>query len=361
MKRIKMAALLCLTVCLVVVFAGCSAGSYTPPEKEQVVSDSALGQAGTLRVGVNADTAPLAGQATSSSKIVGIDVDVAAALADQLGVKLQIVDVGTDPDAALSAGNVDIVMGVDNAEADSAFWKSSPYLSTGVALFGKEGETTIPTATANPKVAAQVSSKSSWRVTNLFGDDALSVENDLKAAFSALSSGKADYVAADAVIGTYVVHGSDYKAQIIALLQDPSGYCVGAAKTNTALQEAVTTAIESLTTGGVIDLIEQKWLGNALDLANITIVKAPATDKTSKDANKKDAEKDKTADEKQDELAANAAGASAGEGGAAVGGTGETGANGLSGTGTNNAAAGGANNTGTSNAGTNGGAAGAGA
>lgn len=354
MKRIKMAALLCLTVCLVVVFAGCSAGSYTPPEKEQVVSDSALGQAGTLRVGVNADTAPLAGQATSSSKIVGIDVDVAAALADQLGVKLQIVDVGTDPDAALSAGNVDIVMGVDNAEADSAFWKSSPYLSTGVALFGKEGETTIPTATANPKVAAQVSSKSSWRVTNLFGDDALSVENDLKSAFSALSSGKADYVAADAVIGTYVVHGSSYKAQIIALLQDPSGYCVGAAKTNTALQEAVSNAIELLTSGGVIDLIEQKWLGSALDLASVTIVKAPATDKASKDADKKDAENDKSADEKHDELAAPAAGTFAGEGVAGVGGAGATGANSSNSTGTNNASAGGANS-----AGANGGAVGA--
>ena len=38
--------------------------------------------------------------------------DVAAYLADQLGVKVEVVDVGTDPAGALSSNKVDVVLGV---------------------------------------------------------------------------------------------------------------------------------------------------------------------------------------------------------------------------------------------------------
>ena len=66
-----------------------------------------------LRVGVNTQNQPLAGVSTSSQNIVGLDVDIAAYLADSFGLKLELVDVGTDAQAALDGGTVDIVMGVD--------------------------------------------------------------------------------------------------------------------------------------------------------------------------------------------------------------------------------------------------------
>ena len=108
-------------------------------------------------VGVNADAAPLAGQTSSSSQIVGIDVDVAAAIADQFGVKVQIVDVGTSPEAALSAGTVDIVCGIEESGTDTSFWKSEAYLNTGVALFGSSAGATVPSVSAGaatPSIAA---------------------------------------------------------------------------------------------------------------------------------------------------------------------------------------------------------------
>ena len=102
--------------------------SYTPPEKSATVSSPTIGKSGTLRVGVNAGSPPLAGSPSSSSKIVGIDVDVAAALADQLGLKLEIVDVGTDPEAALKEGKVDVAMGI-GSESDVSFWSCLLYTS----------------------------------------------------------------------------------------------------------------------------------------------------------------------------------------------------------------------------------------
>ncbi len=277
MKRWKIGALVCVIVaCLSLALVGCQSQNYKPSGKSQAVSSTALGTDGTLRAGVNASSAPLAGQTSSSSRIVGIDVDVAAYIADQLGCKVEIVDVGNDPASALNDGRVDIVLGVDVSSEDAGYWKSTSYLQSGVALFGTAAESAVPTTDSKPKIAAQASSKSSWRVTNLFGDDSLVVQNDLKSAFDALSKGSARYVAADAVIGTYVAHTNGYDDKIVALLQDPSGYCVAVAEKNTELQGAITSAIDKLVKGGVMDVIESKWLGAPVDLSSITVVKAPA-------------------------------------------------------------------------------------
>ena len=203
MKRWKLGVLACLVaVSLSALLVGCQSQSYTPAGKDPVVADSSLVKGGVLRVGVNAASAPLAGQTSSSSRIVGIDVDVAAYLADELGLKVEIVDVGTDPASALEEGTVDVALGVDaSTDSDMDCWRSSAYLKTGVALFGAKDESSVPTVDSKPKVGAQASSKSSWRVTNLFGDDSLVTENDLKSAFESLGKGSVDYVAADAVIG----------------------------------------------------------------------------------------------------------------------------------------------------------------
>ena len=279
MKRWKIGVLVCAIVaCACLVLAGCQPQSYTPDAKEPTVSASALGQPGTLRVGVNSASAPLAGQTASSARIVGIDVDVAAYLADQLGCKVEIVDVGTEPEKALKNKTVDIVLGVDASDTDTNFWKSETYLDTSVALFGTANESAIPTTDSKPKIAAQASSKSSWRVTNLFGEDSLVVQGDLKSAFDALSSGSARYVAADAVIGTYVAFSNGDNDKIVALLQDPTGYCAAVDASNTELQGAISSAMNKLVSGGMMSIIEEKWLGTTLNLNSITVVKAPVAE-----------------------------------------------------------------------------------
>ena len=275
MKRWKIVALTCMVVaCMGLVLTGCQSQTYTPEAKTQTIASSALGKAGTLRVGVNASSAPLAGQTSSSSRIVGIDADVAAYLADELGVKVEITDVGNDPAKALKDGNVDIVLGVDASDSEADYWRSASYLQTGVALFGAANESSVPTTDSNPKIAAQASSKSSWRVTNLFGDDALVSQTDLKSAFEALAKGDARYVAADAVIGTYVSFSNGYSDKIVALLQDPSGYCAAVATSNTELQNAIGSAMSKMINGGMMGVIENKWLGSAIELDKVTVVKA---------------------------------------------------------------------------------------
>lgn len=298
MKRYKTLASCCMAVAcmaaLLAVLTGCSSQqSYTPPEKAATLSSPTIGKDGTLRVGVNTDNQPLAGQPESSSKIVGIDVDVAAALADSFGLKLEIVDVGSDAESALKEGAVDIVMGIDKSDSSTSFWKSDAYLPTAVALFSTPSNTQVPTNTAETKIAAQVSSKSAWAVTNEFDKAAFSTTNDLKSAFAELESGQVQYVAADAIIGTYAAHSAGYDVHIVALMQQAVGYGVGVSDANTDLKQAVSEALATLTSNGTIDVIETKWLGTALDLSS-TPLTAGATKST--DANTAD-----TTDEPQDE------------------------------------------------------------
>lgn len=273
MKRMKRLATCFFAVAcaaaLLVSLSGCSSKeAYTPPDKAPTLSSPVIGKDGTLRVGVNADSAPLAGQLSDSGKIVGVDVDIAAALADSFGLKLEIVDVGADPEGALSDGRVDIVMGIDKSDTDTTFWKSEAYLPTAVALFSTASNTAVPTNASKPSIAAQVSSKSAWAVTNEFDQGAITTTDNLKNAFSELESGQVQYVAADAVIGTYAAYNAGDDVQIVALMQQPSGYSVGVLDGNTDLKTAVSDALATLAGNGVISVIETKWLGEALDLSS---------------------------------------------------------------------------------------------
>lgn len=258
--------------------------AYTPPEATPTVSKPTIGQEGVLRVGVNANNAPLAGQPSSSTKIVGIDVDMAAALADQLGLKLEVTDVGTEASSALSSGKVDLVMGVSKSDSTVSFWTSDTYLPTGVVLFAQTSNNTVPTNTAATKIAAQVSSNSAWAVTNEYDNSTITTTDDLKSAFSALQSGQVQYVAADAVVGTYVARNAGMDVHMVALMQAAGGYSVGVLDGNTKLKQAVSNALSTMNSNGVASVIQKKWLGQTMDLSNVKMTAgALSSDDSSED------------------------------------------------------------------------------
>ena len=301
MKHLKRFAACCAAaVCcaaMLLLATGCQQQqeSYTPPEATPSVSKPVIAQEGVLRVGVNANNAPLAGQPSSSTKIVGIDVDMAAALADQLGLKLEVVDVSTDAAGALTSGKVDVVMGVNKSDSPS-FWTSDTYLPTAVALFAQSSNSTVPANSASTKIAAQVSSNSAWAVTNEFDNSTITTTEDLKSAFSALESGKVQYVAADAVVGSYVSNNAGMDVHMVALMQQASGYCVGVLDGNTQLKQAVSNALSALNSNGVAAVIQKKWLGQKMDLSNIKLTAGALSSSDSESGSQASGESDTAAD-----------------------------------------------------------------
>lgn len=259
------------TVAAMAALTGCSSSEpYTPPETTPAVSSPAIIEDGVLHVGVNASAAPLAGK-NSSGDLVGFDVDLAAALADALGLKVEVTDVGANGASALSQGNVDIVLGVEQDSSSASVWESDSYLQTGIALFAA-ANAQVPTKESAPKIAVQTSSTSSWLAENEFGAEALVRVNGLADAFKALG-GQAQYAAADAVRGTYVLSDDSLgvDASIIALMQQPSGYCVVLLDSNSQLKQAVADALSSITDGGLMTVLEKKWLGVEWDLSDVPL------------------------------------------------------------------------------------------
>lgn len=250
------------------ILCGCSSNSYTPEPAEQKIDDSLLHTPGTLRVGVDASNAPYA--AESQGTIMGIDVDIAAALADELGLKLELVDVGTNAENAFTTDDVDIVMGVGSDAKN--YWVSDPYLSSSIVLFAAEEGVSVPKETDVFIVAAQASSMSAVEVTNRLGQDHLDATSDIQSAFEKLKSGSAKYIATDSTIGSYVANSGGMDIYPVALLADETEYCIGAPTTAVGLQDAIAGALKNLSDGGVLALISQKWLGSQMDLSNLTLI-----------------------------------------------------------------------------------------
>ena len=287
MKRASILVLsLVVALCMAIPLAGCASTSYTPELKEQTVSDSALNTSGTLRVGVNASNPPYAGQ--QSGSIIGINVDVAAALADELGLKLEVVDVGTATDTAFARESVDIVMGVE--EENSAYTLSEPYMSSAIALFSLTEDAQAPTSSGSFTIAAQSSSMSAWEVSDHYGESCLENVSDPTAAFEALNSGTVNYVAADSTIGEYVIHQSGYEAYPIALFEEVTPCSIAVAADNTELQEAVDTALASLVDGGVVTIIQNRWLGEQIDLSSLSVIAASTSSEESNDSSEETAD-----------------------------------------------------------------------
>jgi polar amino acid transport system substrate-binding protein len=276
MKRTVTFTVACVAIlALACSLCGCSSlgigtsSTYTPQKKSAQVSTPTVGQTGVLRVGVNSSNTPFSTQV--SGKVVGLDVDVAAALADEMGLDLQIVDVGSDPEGALADGTVDIVMNMDKSDTAVSCWLSDPYVQTAVALFATASDATMPTVASKPSIEAQSASMSAWEVSTQFGDSSLKTTTDLKTAFSDLKGGTTKYVAADAVIGSYVNYTSASGAKIIGLMQKSGGYCIGVANSNSDLKTAVSNALSSVSNQGVLSVIETKWLGSDLNLSGYSL------------------------------------------------------------------------------------------
>lgn len=270
-----------MSILLIFSLSGCSKNEDAAPTLgEAKLSSPTIKENGTLKVGVNTSQSPLAGM--GNSKIIGIDVDIAAALADSLGLKLQIIDTGSTPSKAISNGDVDIVFGIDKSDAPSGVKLTDAYIPTAVAYYKKANSSPVSlTGEATPKIAAQGSSKSAWAATNAFGTSAVTSTTDLASAFQSLANGSVDYVASDAVIGMYAASKAGVKVEIAGIADSASGYCVGMSDKNTALISDISTALKNLVDNGTVETIERKWMGDEISLSGVQTVQKKSSGESS--------------------------------------------------------------------------------
>jgi polar amino acid transport system substrate-binding protein len=258
-----------IAVSLALALAGAVAGCAAEPEApvlEPTVAPPVIGTAGVLRVGIDTGYPPFGG--TDQGVEAGIDVDIAAAIAERLGLRLEIVSVTpATVTSAVDEGRVDIALGAtpitDVVLADVS--TAGSYLTNGPAIFSLVASgTASPALTAESlgglRVAAQKESAAFWAVEADFGEGYVLGFDSLRAAFDALVAGEADVVVADAAVGAYIARDFD-NIDIVGQLGPATPLGVAVKKDATELESVVRGALDALAAEGVLDTITRKWLG----------------------------------------------------------------------------------------------------
>ena len=223
---------------------------------------------GKLTMSTNASFPPYEMVADDGS-FEGIDVEVAGAIAEKLGLELQVDDMGFD--AALQAaqtGKSDMVMaGVTVTEERQAVMDFSNSYANGVqVVIVKEGspiQTVDDLANAN-MIGCQMGTTgyifcSDTPENGGFGEDHVTPYDDGAAAVQALMNGQIDAVVIDnKPAQEYVAANPGLK--ILDGEFTNEDYAIGVAKGNTALLDAINDALEELTADGTIQSIVDKYI-----------------------------------------------------------------------------------------------------
>ena len=219
-------------------------------------------EAGKLTMATNA-TFPPYEMTTDNGTIEGIDVETAQAIADKLGLELQVDDM--DFDAALLSvqqGKADIAMaGITVTDERKAVMAFSDSYATGIqSIIVPEGSD-IATADdlAGKKIGTQRGTTGYLYCSDDFGEDAVVAYDSGLTAVQALNNGQVDAVVIDNEPAKAYVE-SNPGLKILDTSYAEEDYAIGMNKDNTALLDAVNAALEELKADGTLQSIVDKYI-----------------------------------------------------------------------------------------------------
>ena len=223
--------------------------------------DLATVVAGKLTMATNA-TFPPYEMTTDSGEIEGIDVDTAKAIAEKLGLELQIDDM--DFDAALLSvqqGKADIVMaGVTVTDERKAVMDFSDSYATGIQsiIVPNDSDIASPDDLAGKKIGTQRGTTGYIYCSDDFGEDSVVAYDNGLTAVQALNNGQVDAVVIDnAPAKEFVAANPGLKVLDTSYAEED--YAIGMAK-GSALEDAVNKALEELKADGTLQAIVDKYI-----------------------------------------------------------------------------------------------------
>ena len=227
---------------------------------------------GVLQVGSDIAYAPIEFFEEGTTTPKGLDIDLANAIAEELGVTTEFINSGFDGlPGALNASRFDIVMSsmtvTEKRQEEIDF---VPYFTAG---------TDILVASGNPKNITGIEDLSGLTVGVQLGTiqvDQLKAANaDLKAggnpeinvltfdqnplAVEQLRIGRADAVIADSPVVANDALLSDGKLEAVGLAIEAAPYGIGLRKESTELKAAVEDALQAVMDSGKYKEILEKW------------------------------------------------------------------------------------------------------
>ncbi len=190
----------------------------------------------------------------------GIDVDVAAALASELGLDAEFVPLSNSATMALTP--VDVVMGVATDETGGLV-VASDYMEQAIGFFTLGDEPT--TVSASELEGQTVGLQSASASQQLLAASNLTMSEqsygNIDDAMNALVAGEVAYVLCPVYPGAFLANELGGIC-FCGTLDVPVQVGVGVSARNTVLVDAVQSAMSDIRDNGVLSLILSKWVGN---------------------------------------------------------------------------------------------------
>ena len=218
-------------------------------------------EAGKLTMATNAAFPPYE-MTTDAGEFEGIDIETAQAIADKLGLELQIDDM--DFDAALLSvqqGKADIVMaGGTVTDERKAVMDFSDSYATGIqSIIVPEGsDIASPDDLAGKKIGTQRGTTGYIYCSDDFGDENVVAYDDGLTAVQALNNGQVDAVVIDNAPAKEFV-AANPGLVILDTSYAEEDYAIGVAK-GSSLKDAVNAALEELKADGTLQSIVDKYI-----------------------------------------------------------------------------------------------------
>lgn len=258
---VLMAAAMLLSICALT-----ACGGKTDPKPAEGTSDKTTAKVttvnkGKLTMSTNA-TFPPYEMTTDAKTFEGIDVEIAAAIAEKLGLELQVDDM--DFDAALKAaqdGKSDMVMaGVTvNPDRELVMDFSESYATGVQVIIVKEGSKVTLENLGEQTIGTQRGTTGNIYCSDDFGDEHVIAYNDGIAAVQALQNGQVDCVVIDSAPAQSYVKANPGLV-ILDTEYITENYAIGFAEGNTQLLDAVNAALKELIADGTVKIIIDKYI-----------------------------------------------------------------------------------------------------
>ena len=235
-------------------------GAESSAEETKAGEEAAAG--GTILMATNAEFEPW--EFHDGDAIVGIDPEIAGAIAEKLGMELKVEDMAFDAIIpSVASGKCDFAMAgmTVNPERAASVDFTDTYASSSLVILVKADNTEITgeDTLAGHVVGAQLGTTGDTTASDICGDDKVERYNTFFEAVQSLKQGKIDAVLLDkAPANVFLSQNDDLKQAGEELGKEE--YAIAVKKGNTELLEKLNAAIAELKEDGTIDEIVNKYI-----------------------------------------------------------------------------------------------------
>lgn len=254
-KLLSLTLVLALTVAM---FCGCSGDASTESAAQ---GSSSTVKSGVLTMATNAYFPPY--EYYEGSEIVGIDAEIAAAVANKLGLTLEIQDMEFDSIiTAVQTGKADMgLAGMTVTDERLQMINFTNTYATGVqvVIVAEDSDIKSIDDLAGKKIGVQLATTGDIYACDDFGTENVEEYNKGNDAVLALTQGKIDAVIIDnEPAKNYVAANEGLKILDTEYVTEDYAACIN--KENTELLDQVNKALEELTADGTIQAILDKYI-----------------------------------------------------------------------------------------------------